>query len=340
MTTTYASPDKMTLVSYAVMAAVLVGTIWLHLLPALLGGLMVYNLVITGARALAGIGVIPRTGKIVLIVLISAMFIIGIVLASMALAAYVTDGPGSLSALFQKMADVVIGARNYIPVWLHGYLPENLAEWQRMISSWLRDNARYFGVVGTDAGLFLIHLVFGMVIGGMVAFHASERDDDQRAPLSHALIQRSVALSLAFRRVVFSQVQISAVNTALTALFLGVVMPLLGYELPLVKTMIAVTFIVGLIPILGNIMSNTIIFLIAISVSGVAAVTVLVYLIVIHKLEYFINARIIGHQIRARAWELLLAMMVMEAAFGLPGLIIAPIYYAYLKDELLAQKLV
>jgi len=34
------------------------------------------------------------------------------------------------------------------------------------------------------------------------------------------------------------------------------------------------------------------------------------------------------------AWELLVAMLVMEAAFGLPGLIAAPIFYAYLKTEL------
>jgi hypothetical protein len=52
------------------------------------------------------------------------------------------------------------------------------------------------------------------------------------------------------------------------------------------------------------------------------------------------DARIIGGRISARAWELLISMLVMEAAFGLPGLIAAPIYYAYLKDELSAQKLI
>ena len=51
-------------------------------------------------------------------------------------------------------------------------------------------------------------------------------------------------------------------------------------------------------------------------------------------MEYFLNARIVGAQIAAKAWELLLAMLVMEAAFGLPGVIAAPVYYAYLKDEL------
>ena len=33
----------------------------------------------------------------------------------------------------------------------------------------------------------------------------------------------------------------------------------------------------------------------------------------------------------------MLAMLLMEAAFGVAGLIAAPIYYAYLKDELSAR---
>jgi hypothetical protein len=33
-------------------------------------------------------------------------------------------------------------------------------------------------------------------------------------------------------------------------------------------------------------------------------------------------------------------MLVMEAAFGVPGVISAPIYYAYLKDELAARRLI
>jgi predicted PurR-regulated permease PerM len=70
------------------------------------------------------------------------------------------------------------------------------------------------------------------------------------------------------------------------------------------------------------------------------AVAALIYLIVIHKLEYFVNARIVGSQIRSKAWELLLAMLTMEAAFGVAGVIAAPIYYAYLKDELNSRGLI
>ena len=118
------------------------------------------------------------------------------------------------------------------------------------------------------------------------------------------------------------------------------VLPIFHDTLPLSKTLVLVTFIVGLLPVIGNLISNTIIVAVALSVSFPAAVMSLVFLILIHKLEYFLNARIVGGQIEARAWELLIAMLVMEAAFGIPGVVAAPIFYAYIKRELIYLRLV
>ena len=108
----------------------------------------------------------------------------------------------------------------------------------------------------------------------------------------------------------------------------------MGVQLPFKKTIIAVTFIAGLLPVLGNLISNTVIVVVSLSHSFYIATVSLIFLIAVHKLEYFLNARIVGAEIKAAAWELLAAMLVMEAAFGLPGLIAAPIFYAYLKTEL------
>jgi predicted PurR-regulated permease PerM len=83
-----------------------------------------------------------------------------------------------------------------------------------------------------------------------------------------------------------------------------------------------------------------VIVVVSLAVSPLVAATSLLFLVVIHKLEYFLNAKIVGTQIAAKTWELLLAMLAMEAAFGLPGLVAAPIYYAYLKGELTAAELV
>ncbi|HAV17495.1 MAG TPA: hypothetical protein DCW91_09740, partial [Acinetobacter nosocomialis] len=94
------------------------------------------------------------------------------------------------------------------------------------------------------------------------------------------------------------------------------------------------TFLFGLIPILGNLISNTLTFIAALTVSLGLAGVALLYLVLVHKLEYFINAKIIGHKINANAWEILLAMLIFESIFGLGGLIAAPIFYAYLKLEL------
>jgi predicted PurR-regulated permease PerM len=70
------------------------------------------------------------------------------------------------------------------------------------------------------------------------------------------------------------------------------------------------------------------------------AIGSLAFLVIIHKLEYFLNARIVGGQIRANAWELLITMLLMEAIFGIAGIVAAPIYYAYIKSELRAREMV
>jgi predicted PurR-regulated permease PerM len=92
--------------------------------------------------------------------------------------------------------------------------------------------------------------------------------------------------------------------------------------------------------VIGNLISNTAVTIAGLSISLGVGVAALAFLVLIHKLEYFLNARIVGTQIRSRAWELLIAMLVMEAAFGLAGLVAGPIYYAYLKRELEVRDLI
>lgn len=188
-------------------------------------------------------------------------------------------------------------------------------------------------LAGKEVVQVFVHVLIGMVLGAMVALNAAH-PLPLFQPLASELLERAQLLASAFRRVVFAQVKISLLNTTLTAIFLLVVLPLCGIHLPLTKTMIIVTFLAGLLPVIGNLISNTLIVLIALSVSIYVALSALFFLVVVHKLEYFLNARIVGAQINARSWELLLVMVFAESAFGLPGLVVAPIYYAYIKSEL------
>ena len=71
-----------------------------------------------------------------------------------------------------------------------------------------------------------------------------------------------------------------------------------------------------------------------------AAAACLGFLILIHKAEYVINAKVVGQRTHMGVWELLSVMFVAEAIFGAAGLVAAPLFYAYLKKELFAARLV
>lgn len=192
--------------------------------------------------------------------------------------------------------------------------------------------------MGREAGRIFAHLLIGMIIGAMAALHDTATPVYQ--PLAAALHARIVALHEAFRNIVFAQVRIATINAVLTGIYLIVILPMAGIDLPLRKTMVAVTFFVGLLPVIGNLISNTILVIIGLSHSLNTALVSLLFLMAIHKLEYFLNAKIIGQHINARTWELLTAMLVMESIFGIPGVIAAPVFYAYVKKELSDRGLV
>ncbi len=63
------------------------------------------------------------------------------------------------------------------------------------------------------------------------------------------------------------------------------------------------TFLCGLLPIIGNIMSNTSDLVgVAFTMSPKMALIALVFLVAIHKLEYFLNSKIIGDRIKNPMW--------------------------------------
>lgn len=325
-------------VSYCLALLAMLVILKVHLLPALIAGLLVYELVhvlapffarhLSSARA-RGLAV----GLVVLLVLGAVS---GAVLG---LIAFMNSEGGSFAALLAKMAEIIETSRSTLPAWLADLLPRDGKAMRESASQWLREHSAELQMIGKETGHILAHVLIGMVIGGMVSLREANHDETT-GPLALALADRISRLGDAFRRIVFAQVRISALNTLFSALYLAVLLPLFGIHLPLTKTMIVVTFIAGLLPVVGNLISNTVIFVVSLAHSPMVAISSLTFLILIHKLEYFLNARIVGAQIRAKAWELLTAMLFMESTFGLAGLVAAPICYAWLKDELASRQLI
>jgi predicted PurR-regulated permease PerM len=331
--------------SYILAALALFVVLKFSMLVALFSGLLVYSLVHLLAPTIEK-RYSSTTARTIAVVLLSSLVVLAISGAIWAIFVFFKSDAGSLQNLLQKLADIIEASRNQLPQWLSAYLPEGADALRELVTEWLRTHAAEAKGVGQEVGHILLQLILGMIIGSMVALNDATNNttnadqQPQIRPLTHAMTERVSNMGLMFRKIVFAQVYISSINTAFTAIYLLVVLPLLGVHLPLTKSMIAITFLAGLIPVVGNIISNAVIVIVALSHSLYIAAGSLVFMIVIHKLEYFLNARIIGSQINAKSWEMLTAILIMETLFGLPGVVAAPVFYAYIKKELMDRQLV
>lgn len=322
------------LASYVLAASGLLLVMQGGLLAALYAGLLVFALVHLLAPRLSATLDTQRARLIAVAVLGSAIVLLLTAMGWLATGFFLSDA-GSLPVLLKKMAELIEQSRSQIPPWLAAYLPPNAEAMQQSFAQWIRDHASQATDLGQQMGRLIVHLLVGMVIGAMAALYDTTQIHHYK-PLSAALHQRIVRLHQAFTQIVFAQVRIAGINAIFTGIFLAVALPMAGINLPFVKTMILITFIAGLLPVVGNLISNTVIVVISLSHSLSTAAMALLFLVTIHKLEYFLNAKIIGTQINAKAWELLTAMLIMESMFGVPGVIAAPVFYAYLKTELVA----
>jgi len=321
---------------YAAIAAMVLGLVLcleLGLIGALLGGLLVHELVHAIAPRITFGSRGATRARVVSVGLIATLVIGTLVAAGFAASAMLRSEGATPGALLARAADILASSRGSLPAMISQYMPEDADTLRTMIVDWLRDHAAELQHAGHLFGVTFLHVLLGMVIGAIICFREALGTTHKTVLLREAS-ERVRTLAHSFRSVVFAQVKISAINTVLTAIYLAVVLPLLGIHLPFMKALIALCFIGGLLPVFGNLISNTMIVIVSLSQGFAIAVGSLVFLIVIHKLEYFLNARIVGGEIRAAAWELLCAMLAFEAAFGVPGLVAAPIFYAYGKAEL------
>ncbi|MFC5524382.1 AI-2E family transporter [Rhodanobacter ginsengisoli] len=325
--------------SYLLAAVALLLLIEVHLLPALLAGLLVYELVQAMSplleRWISGDG-----ARVVVVALLGATVVGLLILLTLGAITFFHHEIGNPElVLQQQLMPLVEKARQQLPPILVNNLPDSVDDLRVGTIELVRKHAVTLQLAGKGAVRLFVHIIIGLVLGAIIALSRT-RPAHQMRPLAATLSLRCQRLAEAFHNIVFAQIKISLINTLFTATFLLGLLPLLGIHVPLSKTLVVVTFIVGLMPVIGNLISNTAIAIAGLSVSLGVGMAALVFLILIHKLEYFLNARIVGTQIRARAWELLIAMLLMEAVFGLSGVIAAPIYYAYLKYELEMEELV
>lgn len=302
----------------------------LQLLVVMYAGMLVYALVILLSSHLADRGAQHGHSRWFAVVVIAILVASSLVAAGFGLHVLLRSGL-NLHELLLQMSDIIESSRSWLPDIISSKLPQQ-DDLLVNAGALLRKHAADIGTVGLGALKNIGYTLIGILLGSMFAISA-RIEPHRLGPISTSLMEQFIAVENAFWRVISAQVRISALNTALTAIYLVVILPMFGVHLPFTKTLIAVTFFAGLLPVIGNLLSNTAITIISVSQSLLVASASLAFLIVIHKLEYFVNARFVGAQINAKPHEILVMMLLMERLFGPAGVVAAPVFYAWLKSE-------
>ncbi|HNW40477.1 MAG TPA: AI-2E family transporter [Opitutaceae bacterium] len=191
------------------------------------------------------------------------------------------------------------------------------------------------GKYATEAVITIASLIIGIVVAVSLFLDARFQLEPEKQAIDdniYASVWKEVGARFktfyhSFDTVMGAQIVISAINTTLTSAFL------LWNGFPHIPVIIVMTFLCGLLPIIGNLISNTLIVGVAFTLSPNTALWSLVFLVVLHKLEYFLNSKVIGDRIKNPMWLTLLGLIIGETLMGIPGMILAPVVLHYIKVE-------
>src|SRR3954468_15187069 len=203
----------------------------------------------------------------------------------------------------------------------------------------IKDQARYLGDFANfarHASTTFVFIIIAIVCAVSIFFNSRLdlfRESHQvrnnlYSVYSDEITARFSEFYRSFATVIGAQMTISAINTVLTAIFV------FSVGLPYAPVVVGLTFLCGLFPIVGNVLSNTVIVFVGFLVSSKMAIIALIFLVVIHKLEYFLNSKIIGARIRNPIWLTLIGLIIGEKLMGVPGMILSPVVLNYVRVEM------
>ncbi|OGR86567.1 MAG: hypothetical protein A3J74_04420, partial [Elusimicrobia bacterium RIFCSPHIGHO2_02_FULL_57_9] len=140
---------------------------------------------------------------------------------------------------------------------------ENIHEFRHMILEAVKENVSDISHASGILTKKFFHVLIGIFIA--ILHFMNETKEEYHENLYDAFRkefnEHAARFMQSFERVLGAQVIISAINTVLTAIFLIV----LGF--PYAPFLVPATFILGILPIIGNVLSNTIIVCTALSLS-------------------------------------------------------------------------
>ena len=115
--------SRYTIAAWVLTGIALLLVLQLRVLPALLAGMLVYELVHVIAPTLNEY-ISDRRAKIVAVGLLSALVVVLVTLLILGAIVFFRSDAGNLSALLGRMAEIIDGSRTMLPAWIVDEMPD------------------------------------------------------------------------------------------------------------------------------------------------------------------------------------------------------------------------
>ncbi len=146
--------------------------------------------------------------------------------------------------------------------------------------------------------------------------------------LGEEIAQRMMLFMNSFKKAFGAQFTISLINTGFISFLLLIL------RIPYVRFLITATFVLGLVPVVGGLITNALILAAAFTISFKTALIAFIALLVIHHIQYPIQGEVMGEHMQIPAWQVLVGLILGEAVMGVAGMVLAPAVIHYLREEI------
>ncbi|MEK7232513.1 MAG: AI-2E family transporter [Elusimicrobiota bacterium] len=308
--------------SYLLLAAIAILAVVFHLGPAVIAGVFSYTIIDVTHRKLAT-RMRPLSAKWLSLIIFTVAASLLAWIFGRFLHQSLTIIPNTFKQAIPRLHEVSLHYGLELPF-------GDTDELRQTIIEVFKKNTHNITRVGGVLTKLFFHVIVGIFIAAMCFMSGSREDYGPNLydALRKELNEQIWKFMQSFERVLGAQVIISAINTFLTTIFL------LVCDFPHMAFLVPATFFLGVLPVVGNLLSNTIIVCTALTISPRHAAFALCFLVIIHKGEYFLNSRIIGSSIHAPMWQTLLGILIGEVIMGVPGIILAPAIMYYIRQEM------
>lgn len=264
-------------------------------------------------------------------VIVGLLPFIGFLLLGLGASSAIGGLQDEFQGLYGKLLSMLETWRKLLPANFADKLPDSAEAGDLVINS-LKERAGAIAAIGKTWLVGVLQIIVGTIIGVLIYVDSKKESDHSEAGTSIATRAKNFIEN--FRNIITAQFVIAIVNAVMTAIYLFAVLPFFDVHMPYATALTVLTFVASMLPIVGNLFTNTVLTLVSLSVSPLIAVASLTFLVLVHKSEFIINAWVVGGKTSTAVWEMLLAIFICETLFGVAGIVAGPLYYAYLKQEI------